>query len=91
MGRLYAVDYKTGGSAHNWTTAEEIDQETGDPTDLGKADRAKIVGYSMPSPPVIAILETGPKLYIGIEGGVDDVDPIPAPDLNIIYWRQLTN
>ncbi|MEE8416606.1 MAG: PilC/PilY family type IV pilus protein [Desulfobacterales bacterium] len=91
VGRLYAVDYKTGGSAHNWTTAEEIDQETGDPTDLGKADRTKIVGYSMPSPPVIAILETGPKLYIGIEGGVDDVDPIPAPDLNIIYWRQLTN
>jgi hypothetical protein len=57
----------------------------------GKKDRTRIVGYSMPSPPVIAILETGPKLYINIEGGVDDVDPIPVPDLNIIYWRQLTN
>ena len=91
VGRLYALDYKTGASAHNWNSVVEIDQETGDPTDLGKTDRTKIIGYSMPSPPIIAILESGPKLYIGIEGGVEDEDPIPVPDLNILYWRQITN
>jgi type IV pilus assembly protein PilY1 len=90
VGRLYALDYKTGGGVHDWSSETEMD---GDDNIVahGKKDRTRIVGYSMPSPPVIAILETGPKLYIGIEGGVDDVDPIPAPDLNIIYWRQLTN
>lgn len=90
VGRLYALDYKTGGGVHDWSSETETDGDD-NIVERGKKDRTQIVGYSMPSPPVIAILETGPKLYIGIEGGVNAVDPIPVPDLNIIYWRQLTN
>jgi len=90
VGRLYAVDYKTGGGVHDWSSDTETDGD-GNVVKRGKKDRVKVVGYSMPSPPVIAILESGPKLYIGIEGGVYEEDPIPVPDLNIIYWRQIIN
>lgn len=88
--RLYAVNYLTGGAVYDWSDEVEV---TGDPTHeqvpLGKKDRSKLIGTSIPSAPVIAILPGGAKLYIGVEGGVTKEDPSAVTDVNPYYWRQL--
>ncbi len=87
--RLYAVDYITGASIHNYSPVEETDQETGAAAEFGKLDRSKIVGQSIPSAPVIAVLETGPKMYLGVQGGVVQENTVSVVDMNIFYWRQI--
>ena len=88
IARLYAVDYLTGVSVHDWSEEVEIDQETGEAAVLGKLDRTKVIGTSIPSAPVIAVLESGPKIFTGVEGGVTQEEPVAKPDMNIYYWRQ---
>ena len=89
IARLYAVDYLTGASVHDWSQEAEIDQKTGDAAELGKLDRIKVIGTSIPSAPVIAVLESGPKIFTGVEGGVAQEEPVATIDMNIYYWRQL--
>jgi len=86
--RLYAVNYKTGGGIYDWNATPETDGEGGTVT-VGKQDRSRVIGTSIPSAPVIAILETGPKMYVGIEGGVETEDLLPMPGLSLYYWRQI--
>ena len=86
--RLYAVDYLTGAAVHDYSDEVETDAE-GAVVEYGKKDRSKEVGSSIPSAPVIAVLESGPKMYIGVEGGVAPEDVVPTTDMNIFYWRQV--
>lgn len=88
--RLYAVDYLTGAAVYDWSNVAEFTGD-GDPTQvtLGKKDRSKLIGTSIPSAPVIAVLPGGARLYIGVEGGVAKEDPAVVTDVNTYYWRQL--
>ena len=86
--RLYAVDYLTGGGVHDWSAVTETDAE-GNIVDRGKLDRVKDIGTAIPSGPVIAVLENGAKMYIGVEGGVAPEDPIASFNMNVFYWRQI--
>ncbi len=61
---------------------------SGNVVERGKLDRSRIVGSAIPSAAMIAILQSGPRIYIGVEGGVKDEEAIAVPDLNVYYWRQ---
>ena len=87
--RLYEVDYCTGASHMDYSPVEETDQETGGAAELGKLDRVRTIGTSIASAPVIAVLESGPQIYIGVEGGIVKTDAVSKVDLNIYYWRQI--
>ena len=86
--RLYALDYLTGASVCDYSEVEETDAE-GNVVELGKLDRSKVMGTAIPSAPVVAIHQSGPKMYIGVEGGVQTEAPQATTDLNIYYWRQI--
>jgi hypothetical protein len=89
IARLYAVDYLTGASVLDWSNIEETHTETGKAAGLGKKDRSKIIGKSIPSAPVIAVLESGPKIYISVEGGVVQEGVKATTDMNLFYWRHI--
>jgi len=88
--RLYAVNYLTGAAAYDWSTEEEKNVE-GEIVGAGKGkkDRSKLIGTSIPSAPVIAVLPGGARMYIGVEGGVSKQDPVSVADVNTYYWRQI--
>ena len=87
VGRLYALDYQTGASRHDWSNEEEIDGDLVTVT-LGKKDRAIAIGTAIPSAPVIAILKGTARIYQGIEGGVASKEAILTPDMYRFYWHQ---
>ena len=62
---------------------------TGEAAELGKLDRVVTIGTSIASAPVIAILESGPQIYIGVEGGIVKEDTGSKVEMNIYYWRQI--
>ena len=90
--RIYAVNFLTAGGVHP-DYSDETESITGTTTetgsDLGIHDRGMIIGSAIPSAPVIAILESGPKIYTGVEGGVKGEYPTATIDLNLYYWRQI--
>jgi hypothetical protein len=88
--RLYALNYKTGEAAFEWS---DIGEEDGDQhtVNKGKWDRSKVIGTSIASAPVVAILEGGPQIYTGVEGGVQREDPHVTHNMETFFWRQLTN
>jgi type IV pilus assembly protein PilY1 len=88
VGRLYAVDYKTGASVSEFSSAVEYDGD-GNVVALGKEDRAISIGTAIPSAPVIAILENGAHIFIGVEGGIVSMPAINTPDLYRYYWHQM--
>jgi len=56
---------------------------------LGKKDRAISIGTAILFAPVIAVLETGAHLFIGVEGGIVSMPAINTPDLYRYYWHQM--
>ncbi|MGD9079015.1 MAG: hypothetical protein PVG96_06735, partial [Desulfobacterales bacterium] len=88
VGRLYAVDYKTGASVSDFSTGIEYDGD-GNVVDLGKKDRAIAIGTAIPSAPVIAIFENGARIFIGVEGGIVSMPAIVTPDMYRYYWHQM--
>ncbi|UCE54278.1 MAG: VWA domain-containing protein [Desulfobacterales bacterium] len=88
VARLYAVDYKTGASVHDFSTDTETDGDT-NVVALGKKDRALVLGTAIPSAPVIAILEGGAQIFVGVEGGIVSLPTIPTEDMHRYYWHQL--
>jgi hypothetical protein len=38
---------------------------------------------------VIAILENGAQIFIGVEGGIVSMPAIATPDMNRYYWHQM--
>jgi type IV pilus assembly protein PilY1 len=88
VSRLYAVDYKTGGAVHEFSTTPENDN-SGNAVSLGKLDRSLAVGTAIPSAPVIAILGGGARLFIGVEGGIVSLPANATPDMHRYYWNQI--
>lgn len=88
VARLYVVDYKTGASVSALSSEVEIDGD-GNVVDLGKKDRVLAVGTAIPSAPVIAILENGARIFIGVEGGIVSMPAVATPDMYRYYWHQL--
>ena len=88
--RLYALNYKTGQASHDYSNIAETDGE-GNTVTLGKLDRSKVIGTSIASRPSIAVLEGGPRLFVGVEGGVLSEDPNIPFALKPYYWRQINN
>jgi type IV pilus assembly protein PilY1 len=87
VGRLYAVDYKTGASALELSDEVETDS-SGDVVKLGKKDRSVAIGTAIPSAPVISIMAGGTRMFIGVEGGFASL-PITTQDMNTYYWNQI--
>jgi type IV pilus assembly protein PilY1 len=88
--RLYALNYKTGEAAFEWSDVEETDGE-GNTVSQGRSDRSIIIGTSIASAPVIAVLEGGPQIYVGVQGGVQKLDPGVTKNMETFFWRQLNN
>ena len=88
VARLYAVDYKTGGSVLDLNSDPETDGD-GQTVDLGKKDRSIAIGTAIPSAPVIAILAEGAQIFIGVEGGIVSLPAISTQDMHTYYWTQI--
>jgi type IV pilus assembly protein PilY1 len=88
--RLYALNYKTGEAAFEYSEETETDAE-GNVVTRGKHDRSKVIGTSIASAPSIAVLEGGPRIYIGADGGIPTEDPDVTAALNTYYWRQIND
>ena len=88
VARLYAVDYKTGASVSEFSMDVEYDGD-GNAIDLGKKDRVVAIGTAIPSAPVIAILEGGARIFVGVEGGIVSMPAILTPDMYRYYWHQI--
>jgi type IV pilus assembly protein PilY1 len=88
IARLYAVDYKTGASVSAFSPEVEIDGD-GNVVNLGKKDRVIAIGTAIPSAPVIAILEDGARIFIGVEGGIVSMPAIDTPNMYRYYWHQI--
>ncbi|WP_319525023.1 VWA domain-containing protein [uncultured Desulfosarcina sp.] len=88
--RLYAVDYLTGAAVKDYSSETETDGD-GNTVTYGKKDRSKVIGTSIASSPVIAVLAGGAKLYIGVEGGIQEEDPIEEISMHKFYWRRSSN
>jgi type IV pilus assembly protein PilY1 len=88
VGRLYALNYKTGASVSEFSSEVEYDGD-GNVVALGKKDRVIAIGTAIPSAPVIAILENGAHIFIGVEGGIVSMPAIGTPDLYRYYWHQM--
>jgi type IV pilus assembly protein PilY1 len=86
--RLYAVDFKTGGAVHDFSTTAETDGN-GNTAALGKLDRSTAIGTAIPSAPVIAILKGGAYLFIGVEGGISSMPVVAGQDMYRYYWNQI--
>jgi type IV pilus assembly protein PilY1 len=88
VGRLYAVNYKTGAAVHEFNSTLETDRD-GQTVTLGKQDRSLSVGTAIPSAPVIAILGGGARLFIGVEGGIVSLPTVATQEMYRYYWNQI--
>ena len=88
VGRLYALNYKTGAAVHDFSSTEERDPN-GNLVALGKQDRSLSVGTAIPSAPVIAILGGGARLFIGVEGGIVSLPTVATQEMYRYYWNQI--
>jgi hypothetical protein len=88
VGRMYAVDYKTGASVLALSSDVETDNSD-EVVDLGKKDRSVAIGTAIPSAPVIAILAGGARVFIGVEGGIASLPTIDTQDMYTYYWTQV--
>ncbi len=85
IGRLYAVDYKTGGSVMELSSEVESNPAVA----LGKKDRSVAIGTAIPSAPVIAILAGGARIFIGVEGGIASLPTVATQDMHTYFWTQI--
>ncbi len=80
VSRLYALNYKTGASVYNYSSEIELDN-AGETVPLGKKDRAQVLGNAIPSDPVIVLLDSGYRVFVGVEGGIISLPTGAAPGL----------
>ena len=88
VARLYALDYKTGASMHEFSSEVETDAG-GNAVALGKKDRSVAIGTAIPSAPVIAVLSGGARIFVGVEGGIASLPTIANQDMYRYYWTQI--
>ncbi len=80
IGRLYALDYRTGEAYLNYDATTE---------GLTKSDRSMIIGNAIPSRVVVALINGQPEAYVGIRGGIVNPELGEIIPLLRIYWREL--
>jgi type IV pilus assembly protein PilY1 len=79
VGRLYAVDYKTGNAVF-----KEFDS---DKDNLNvTSDRSYVLGSSIPSPPTLVVCETGTYVLVGTQEGVRKQLTNDNNTLKRYYW-----
>jgi type IV pilus assembly protein PilY1 len=88
--RLYALNYETGEAAFDWSNIAETDGD-GNTVAVGRSDRSKIIGTSIASAPVIAILKGALRMYTGVPKGVLTGGVGATAALNTFFWRQMNN
>ncbi|CAB1064434.1 Type IV fimbrial biogenesis protein PilY1 [Olavius sp. associated proteobacterium Delta 1] len=88
VGRLYAVDYKTGASVLELSDVVETGN-SGNVVELGKNDRSVAIGTAIPSAPVIAVLSGGARIFIGVEGGIASLPTVSTYDMYTYFWNQI--
>jgi type IV pilus assembly protein PilY1 len=88
VAQMYAVNYKSGASIHEFSSEVETDHE-GHVVNLGKKDRLIAIGTAIPSAPVIAILAGGARIFVGVEGGIVSLPAILTQGMYRYYWHQL--
>ncbi len=81
--RLYALDYRTGEAVLNYDTTNDIGSEI-----VEGSDRSQVIGASIPSALVMAIIQGKPVAYVGIRGGILRPEIGITSALVKIYWRQ---
>jgi hypothetical protein len=47
------------------------------------------IGTAIPSALVIAILEGGARVFVGVEGGIVSLPAVLTPDMYRYYWHQI--
>ena len=80
--RLYALNYKTAEATLNLDTANDGDSEV-----LERSDRSLIVGESIPSMMVIALIGKDAAGFIGVGGGIFKTPVSMYLPLISMYWR----
>lgn len=78
VGRLYAVDYKTGNAVF-----KDFD---GDNSTLGKSDRSMNLGSGSPSTPTLVVTEEGTFIIVGTEKGLPTRLADGERTLKRYYW-----
>ncbi|NIM99391.1 MAG: hypothetical protein GTO24_15370 [candidate division Zixibacteria bacterium] len=78
--RLYALNYKTGEAVLDYDTSDDA---------VGKTDRSLVIGSSIPSGLVMAIIRGKPVGYVGVRGGILKPAIGTVSAINTIFWRQL--
>jgi type IV pilus assembly protein PilY1 len=78
--RLYALNYRTGEAVMNYDTSSSA---------VGRIDRSLVIGSSIPSALVLAIIEGHPLGYIGFRGGILNPEIAGNTAITSIYWRWL--
>ncbi|MEJ2659081.1 MAG: hypothetical protein P8012_18150, partial [Desulfobacterales bacterium] len=92
LSRLYALNYQTGEAAFEWSDVEETDNtEDHNIVHKGRLDRSMIIGTSIASAPVIAMLRGGPEMYIAGEDKIGHQSIDETKKLRTFFWRQLNN
>ena len=95
IARLYALDYQTGAAIYwDWHHDTKDGEVIKTPV---TADRSIQIGTTIPSAPVIAILDGGPQLFVAAGGGggggpctgpLCKFEPKRKFDMNLFYWWQ---
>lgn len=88
ISRFYAVDYLTGGAVQDYDESTDETDGEGKTVTYGKRDRSKVIGSSIASSPVVAVFASGAVIYVGVEGGIETIDPVEDLSMNRFYWRQ---
>jgi type IV pilus assembly protein PilY1 len=84
--RLYALDYQTGEARVNFNPAND----TGDSDVLDRSDRSLVIGESIPSMMVIAMIGADAAGFVGVSSGIFKADLSGYTPLVRIYWRQFS-
>jgi len=93
IGRLYAVDYKTGEAVMNYDTGNTSDgantrSVNAEGQALLRSDRVQTLGSGIPSGIVVIIGEDGEsKLIIGCGGALCSEETVGGGTIIPIYWR----
>ncbi len=83
IARLYAIDYLNGAAVYDFY------EDPANPKTLTKEDRAVEIGTSIPSSPIITILKDGPRIMVGVEGGIMGRKVNTDSTVHQYYWQQI--
>ncbi len=76
--RLYALHYKTGEAVINYDISDDA---------VEKTDRSLVIGSSIPSGLVMAVIKGRPVGYLGVRGGILKPSIGTLSSVFRVYWR----